>query len=262
MPELKRRWINGHAHALVLDYDQRGLPALASLVRKRDGAVLVRWSLANGTHPRIARKRPPLPSRDLLGEMARLEARFKAGTAAQRLLSRQPRRKDWLQGLGVPTDILRDYRLQRCDEPGELVEAGRDRGGRSLWLTPAAARAWLRMSIAARRDGVVLEPVSGFRSAAYQRMLIARKRARGLDWDAILSVSALPGFSEHHLGTTLDLHGGDGAVLEESFENTAAFAWLSAHAGRFSFRLSYPRDNPHGIAYEPWHWRFHPQAGQ
>ena len=24
--------------------------------------------------------------------------------------------------------------------------------------------------------------------------------------------------------------------------------------GEFGFHLSYPRDNPHGIAYEPWHW--------
>ncbi|MHB8392777.1 MAG: D-alanyl-D-alanine carboxypeptidase family protein, partial [Acidobacteriaceae bacterium] len=26
------------------------------------------------------------------------------------------------------------------------------------------------------------------------------------------------------------------------------------HAGHFGFRLSYPRNNRHGIAYEPWHW--------
>jgi hypothetical protein len=25
-------------------------------------------------------------------------------------------------------------------------------------------------------------------------------------------------------------------------------------AGRHGFRLSYPRDNPHGVIYEPWHW--------
>ena len=23
----------------------------------------------------------------------------------------------------------------------------------------------------------------------------------------------------------------------------------------FDFVMSYPRDNPHGITYEPWHWR-------
>ena len=44
---------------------------------------------------------------------------------------------------------------------------------------------------------------------------------------------------------------------EESFEATAAFAWLGEYAGRHGFGLSYPRGNPHGIVYEPWHWRFH-----
>jgi D-alanyl-D-alanine carboxypeptidase len=29
------------------------------------------------------------------------------------------------------------------------------------------------------------------------------------------------------------------------------------HAGDHGFRMSYPRGNPHGISYEPWHWRWH-----
>ncbi|NND57300.1 MAG: D-alanyl-D-alanine carboxypeptidase family protein, partial [Xanthomonadales bacterium] len=33
-----------------------------------------------------------------------------------------------------------------------------------------------------------------------------------------------------------------------------AFAWLTAHAKQFGFRMSFPRGNPHGVAYEPWHW--------
>ena len=43
-------------------------------------------------------------------------------------------------------------------------------------------------------------------------------------------------------------------VLEEEFERSDAFAWLTRRAGEFGFRMSYPRDNPHGVAYEPWHW--------
>ena len=44
--------------------------------------------------------------------------------------------------------------------------------------------------------------------------------------------------------------------VEPGFENTAAFHWLEANAARYSFELSFPRDNPQGISYEPWHWRF------
>ena len=45
--------------------------------------------------------------------------------------------------------------------------------------------------------------------------------------------------------------------VEEEFERSPAFAWLKRHASRFGFRLSYPRRNRHGMAYEPWHWCWH-----
>ncbi|HLP25741.1 MAG TPA: D-alanyl-D-alanine carboxypeptidase family protein, partial [Acidobacteriota bacterium] len=32
------------------------------------------------------------------------------------------------------------------------------------------------------------------------------------------------------------------------------FRWLKRHAGEFGFTLSYPKNNPHQIGYEPWHW--------
>ena len=72
----------------------------------------------------------------------------------------------------------------------------------------------------------------------------------------ILQVNAAPGYSEHHGGEALDIGTPGEPPAEESFETTPAFAWLSQHAARHGFSLSYPRDNPHGIVYEPWHWRF------
>ena len=86
------------------------------------------------------------------------------------------------------------------------------------------------------------------------RGIFERKRARGLPIDAILRVNAAPGFSEHHAGTTLDIGAPDEPAAEASFEATPAFAWLERHGGRHGFHMSYPRDNPHGIVYEPWHW--------
>ncbi len=43
-------------------------------------------------------------------------------------------------------------------------------------------------------------------------------------------------------------------ALEEEFETTPAYRWLCDNAGRSGFRQSFPRNNIHGIAYEPWHW--------
>ncbi|MBI2397407.1 MAG: M15 family metallopeptidase [Xanthomonadales bacterium] len=116
------------------------------------------------------------------------------------------------------------------------------------------------MQAAARSDGVVLEPVSTFRSIAHQRALVARKLARGDRIEHVFSVNAVPGYSEHHSGRAIDLGTPDCAALDEAFEHTAAFAWLQQHAALFGFRLSCPRDNPLGVIYDPWHWYFNPHA--
>ncbi|MCB1575760.1 MAG: D-alanyl-D-alanine carboxypeptidase family protein, partial [Xanthomonadales bacterium] len=117
--------------------------------------------------------------------------------------------------------------------------------------------AWLRMRSAAAADGIELQVVSAFRSAAYQLVIIERKLERGLSMDEILQVSAAPGFSEHHSGRALDISTPDYAALEEEFEDSPAFAWLQREARRYGYALSYPRGNRHAIAYEPWHWCWH-----
>ncbi|MGN6518375.1 MAG: M15 family metallopeptidase [Dokdonella sp.] len=156
--------------------------------------------------------------------------------------------------LGVPRDYGRVRRLAIVREPRELFCIGEDIHQRRQWLAPRAARAYARLSAAAAADGVELQLVSAFRSAEYQLGILERKLARGQSIDEILRVSAAPGYSEHHSGRAVDLTAPGFVPLEEEFEHSAAFAWLVANAARFGFALSYPRDNLHGIAYEPWHW--------
>ena len=160
-----------------------------------------------------------------------------------------------LHALGLDAD---DYAartgLALVAEPSWLAHAGFDRYRRPLWLHPGAARAWSRMQEAARHDGVILEAISGYRSHDYQWGIFERKLARGLTVEQILTVNAAPGYSEHHGGRALDIGTPDEPPAEESFEHTAAFAWLQTHAGDHGFSMSFPRDNPHGIVYEPWHW--------
>lgn len=156
--------------------------------------------------------------------------------------------------LGVPGDYARARGLRRVREPLHLWAIGKDIHDRDQYLAPAAARAWLRMRAAAAADGHDLQVVSAFRSTAYQLELLRRKRERGQSIGQILAVSAAPGYSEHHSGRALDLTTPGFAALEEEFERSPAFAWLTGHAARFSFRLSFPRENRHGMAYEPWHW--------
>lgn len=159
--------------------------------------------------------------------------------------------------LGVPRNHGKLRDLRRVNEPRQLAFIGHDTQNRPQWLAPRAARAWRRMHAAAGRDGVELLVVSAFRGIEYQLGILKRKLERGLGIEEILRVSAAPGYSEHHSGRALDVTTPGFAALEEAFENSAAFAWLCTNAQKYGFRLSYPRGNPHGIAYEPWHWCWH-----
>ncbi|HEY9299429.1 MAG TPA: M15 family metallopeptidase [Phormidium sp.] len=128
-----------------------------------------------------------------------------------------------------------------------------------LKLRQPAAQKFKAMVAAARAQGVILVPISGFRSVSEQQYLFFDVKAqRGQVTAERASVSAPPGYSEHHTGYAVDI--GDGNVpatnLNPKFENTAAFKWLKANAPRFSFELSFPKNNPQGVSYEPWHWRF------
>ena len=156
--------------------------------------------------------------------------------------------------LGVPRDYGRARHLRVQREPARLASIGLDIQQREQWLTPPAARAFTAMRTAAANDDVTLQIVSAFRPIEYQLGIIERKLQRGLSIDEILRVSAAPGYSEHHSGRALDLTTPGYAPVEEAFERSGAFAWLTRNASRFGFVLSYPRGNRHGIAYEPWHW--------
>ena len=167
------------------------------------------------------------------------------------------RLSDRLDALGLDAETYADRcGLALVAEPLALTLAGFDRYRRPLWLSADAARAWQRMREAAARDGVVLEAISGYRSHDYQLGIFERKRARGIELAQILEVNAAPGFSEHHSGDALDIGTPGEPPAEESFEATSAFDWLRRHAARSGFAMSYPRGNPHGIVYEPWHWRY------
>lgn len=157
--------------------------------------------------------------------------------------------------LGINADYSELHQLQPMPEPAELAYAGRDRYQRPLWLLAPAALAWRRMRHAALLDEVLLDAISGYRSHAYQLGIFNRKLARGQTIEQILAVNAAPGYSEHHSGCAIDIGTPGEPPAEESFEHTPAFDWLADHSNRFGFTLSYPRGNPHGITYEPWHFR-------
>lgn len=160
--------------------------------------------------------------------------------------------------LGIPVHDAerRGLVLQYEAHESRLVKIATTADGREIKLLEPAAASWHAMRTAAAAEGVELVPVSGFRSVARQEELVRRKLTAGVTIDAALHVLAAPGFSEHHTGRAVDLAAPGEPPLEESFERTGAFTWLARHAGGFGFRMSFPKGNAAGIAYEPWHWRW------
>ena len=158
-------------------------------------------------------------------------------------------------------DLHVENRPNRFSEPmeNELVVVGEYRQtGRKVQLRTEAAQALRDLMAQARNDGVSIIPVSGFRTFAYQEALFLKAVAKYGSEEAAVRWVGRPGHSEHHTGLAVDLGEEDSPAcdVEPPFEDTRAFRWLQDHAARFGFELSYPCDNPRGVHYEPWHWRF------
>jgi D-alanyl-D-alanine carboxypeptidase len=161
-----------------------------------------------------------------------------------------------LRQLGIPADYASRRGMTLQPDAKRLVSIGTSDDGADVRLAPAAAAAWKTMEAAADHDGVRLIPVSGYRSVDRQAEIIRRRLARGDAVEVVLGLIAAPGYSEHHTGRAIDIGTPGEPPLLEGFAETDAYRWLSARAPAFGFTLSYPRDNPHGFAFEPWHWCF------
>ena len=116
----------------------------------------------------------------------------------------------------------------------------------------------LNMREEAKKDGIYLVFLSGFRSISLQNdIFYSLKSVRNQEAAERARVSAPPGYSEHSTGFAIDI--GDATQretdFETEFENTDAFRWLKKNAAKFHFKLSFDKNNKY-IDYEPWHWRY------
>ena len=165
---------------------------------------------------------------------------------------------DLHQRLGIPADYAARTGLVQQRSPDDLVDIGVDVFDRPQRLRMEAANAWMGLVEAASLDGVTVQLVSAYRSLEYQVNLIQRKVEAGESIGQILTRIAAPGFSEHQGGCAVDVTSPGIDSLTEFFEETQTFRWLVASAVAHQFVLSYPRSNPYGVIYEPWHWCYRP----
>jgi len=136
----------------------------------------------------------------------------------------------------------------------QLIDSDIDCFERPTKLHPQANQAWQAMKSKAANEDVLLQLVSAFRSIPYQTQLIQNKLNQGQPLNTILKTNTAPGHSEHHTGCAIDITTENFKPLEEHFDQSSAFEWLTEHALKFGFVMSYPKNNTQGIIYEPWHW--------
>lgn len=180
-----------------------------------------------------------------------------ASSARSRLTTSPP--PDTCDGLLVRVD--RENRLPPDYVPPDLVPVesyGVAVYGGRLMLRQGAAEQLGRMARAADTAGEEIVVSSAYRSFDQQRFAFARlvsiygeKKAKVM--------SALPGQSQHQLGTAVDFtNSAVGYEIHKAFGHTTASAWLLKHAPEHGFVLSYPRhdEDETGFRWEPWHYRY------
>lgn len=143
------------------------------------------------------------------------------------------------------------YHYNDCDE-NNLVEI--DNG--KIRVHKKCKSAFDKMQKEAKKDGINLKIVSGYRSSKYQIEVFKHKfkdteHPTTEELKKRLSVSAPSGYSEHHTGLAIDINS-----VEDDFTGTKEALWLEKNAPNFGFELSFPRNNTQGLSYEPWHWRY------
>lgn len=113
----------------------------------------------------------------------------------------------------------------------------------------------------AKKDGIQLMVLSGYRRPEIQKLLLAwsnKNNIRSSD-EELLGLAEV-GHSEHQLGTTVDFSGKSQGFKGPytSFGGTPEGKWLQLNAFKYGFVMSYPKgkENITGYIYEPWHFRY------
>lgn len=160
--------------------------------------------------------------------------------------------------------VDRDTALPPDYAPSDLVaiDPAFVLGPRTILLRRDAATALQTMLRAAQHHGLAIRAFSGFRDFPTQkRLYLEAIAAQGPKQNG----TAAPGYSEHQLGTTVDLSNLDPQmILNPLFGTTPEGQWLAQHAAEFGFVHSYTNENTKQVGYkpEPWHLRYMGTSGQ
>lgn len=125
-------------------------------------------------------------------------------------------------------------------------------------LTKEVQDAFKKMKEDAKKEGIIINIRSGYRSYETQKMLYENYVARdGIEKAS--RYSAKPGHSEHQTGLAIDITTEDTSTsIGDWFNNTKQAEWLYNNAYKYGFILRYPQNKEHitGYKFESWHYRY------
>lgn len=126
-----------------------------------------------------------------------------------------------------------------------------------ICLEKNTKEAFKKMVEDAKKEGITIKATSGFRSYTIQKSIL--DEVSRIKQDAGKFV-AKPGYSEHQLGTTIDISGASTnyGSADRAFGGSMESEWLKLNSYKYGFIMSYPfgKEEITGYAYEPWHYRY------
>ena len=128
-----------------------------------------------------------------------------------------------------------------------------------ICLKDFASESYIKMFDDAKKENITLGITSGFRKYEIQDYLF-NLYTETMGLAEASRVSALPGHSEHQLGTTMDLTGSSIGFASTSklMSSNIEGSWVEENAHKYGFVMSYPegKESITGYSYEPWHYRY------
>jgi poly-gamma-glutamate synthesis protein (capsule biosynthesis protein) len=154
------------------------------------------------------------------------------------------------QNIGLPDPTYIPEDLEELDSKSATKN--------DVCLVEEAKESFDGMVADALEDGYHIKASSGFRSYETQKILFSNAVNSGKA-DALISL-AKPGYSEHQLGTTVDITSASIGYSSASgnFYTTPESLWLKENAYLYGFIQSYPlgKESITGYKSEPWHYRY------
>lgn len=156
-------------------------------------------------------------------------------------------------------DVGQDVPLKESDYiPSDLVLVKKEISKSPICLKKEAEGELENLINDAKKENLDIIISSGFRDYDTQDMLLKNNMIQ--TGKKFSSSVAKPGYSEHQLGTAVDLTSKSISYASASlkFANTKEAEWLEQNSYKYGFIESYPKNKKSvtGYIYEPWHYRY------